>query len=211
MASVSNNSFGVTVDLSDIRGKLLAIGERLSNAVGRRGLLAGARVIGEEARVRAPQPVRRSRRGKVKGKKLTKDQPGYWATGNLRRSIGWETRGLFRDSTGIPIRSKAVVLVKKSKNRRNARRYASFVEFGTPAHYQGRGAINTVYARSKRKRNLVGGVHPGSTPRPFMRPALDSKAEEAQRVIASVTREELSKEITKLRTQRNVGKGRRIG
>lgn len=201
MAVVFDKSaFGVRVSLGDIRGKLIALGPRLSNAVGRRALLAGARVIGEEARARAPQPSPRSRRGKVKGKKLTKDQPGYWATGNLRRSISWETRGLIRDNSGIPIRSRAVVFVKSRKGRRNARRYAIFVEYGVASHHQGKGAINKVFARSKRKQNLVGGVHPGSRARPFMRPAFDAKAEEAQRVIAIVAKREIEKEIARLRS-----------
>lgn len=202
MPPVARNSFGVIVDLSDIRGKLLTLGDRLSNAIGRRGLLAGARVIGEEARIRAPQPAKRSRRGKVKGPKRTREQPGYWATGNLRRSIAWETRGLFRNNSGIPIRSLAVVFIKKRAGSRNARRYATYVEYGTRSHHQGKGAINTVYVRSKRRKNLVGGVHPGSTPRPFMRPAFDAKADEAQRVIAQVTREELQKELVKLRSSK---------
>lgn len=206
MPSVAKNKFAVSVDLSDIQGKLLTLGKRLSIAVGRRGLLAGARVIGEEARLRAPKPRPKTRRGKTKGPKLKRGEPGYWATGNLAKSIAWETRGVFRNSSGIPVEHAAAVYIKNRPGKRGARRYAHLAEFGTKPHHQGKGAINTVFKRSKAKKNLVGGKHPGAAPRPFMRPALDSKADEAQRVIAEVTRQELAKELASLRTVKNLGK-----
>lgn len=201
MSSVTRNKFDVRVDLSDIQGKMLTLGKRLSTAVGRRGLLAGARVIGEEARVRAPQPRAKSRRGKAKGPAIARGDKGFWATGNLRKRIGWETRGTFRDGSGVPVGHSAVVLVKKSKGAgRNARAYAHMVEYGTQPHHMGKGAITTVFKRSKKKANPVGAMHPGAKPHPYMRPAFDAKADEARQTIARVTREELQKELAKLRS-----------
>lgn len=201
MPSVARNKFEVRVDLSDIQGKLLTLGKRLSTAVGRRGLLAGARVIGEDARARAPQPRPKSRRGKTKGPAIVRGEKGLWATGNLRKRIGWETRGTFRDGSGVPVGYSAVVLVKRPRGGgRNARAYAHMVEYGTQPHHMGKGAITTVYARSKRKKTAVGAMHPGAKKHPFMRPAFDAKSEEAKRVIGQVIREELRKELALLRS-----------
>lgn len=70
-----------------------------------------------------------------------------------------------------------------AKPNRKARRrfYGLFVEFGTQAH--------TIKARRGRALRIgdefrAAAEHPGMTPRPFMRPALDSKSEAAQARIA---------------------------
>src|SRR3989304_2864419 len=126
--------FNVRIDLSDVRAKLAALPMRVGTAVVRRGLLAGARVIGEEARIRAPQPQARSRRGKLKGPQRARGEPGTWARGNLRKAIAWETRGVFRDAPGGPVEHRAAVIIRKPRGeRRNGRAYAHLVEHGTKA------------------------------------------------------------------------------
>jgi len=203
MPSVARNKFDVRVDLSDIQGKMLTLGKRLSTAVGRRGLLAGARVIGEEARVRAPQPRAKSRRGKAKGPAINRGEKGYWSRGLLRKAIAWESRGIFRDGSGVPVEHRAVVLIRKPRGAggRNVRSYAHMVEYGTQPHHMGKGAITTVFKRSKKKVNAVGAMHPGAKPQPFLRPALDTKGAEAIRTIEQIVRKELVVELGKMRSK----------
>lgn len=50
--------------------------------------------------------------------------------------------------------------------------YAKFIEYGTKSHLIPRGVINGNYRRNIR--------HPGITAKPFMRPAFDTKHDEAQ-------------------------------
>lgn len=68
--------------------------------------------------------------------------------------------------------------------------YARFVEFGTAAHYIKAVTAKALILRSNKRASsgfarrwtswVVEGVqHPGAKPRPFMRPALDAKAQEA--------------------------------
>lgn len=207
MPSVIRNTvagqYDVRINLSDILPKFRELPKRLGTAVVRRGLLAGARVVGEEARALAPQPRPKStRRKKVAASApIAKGEKGYWARGNLKKAIGWETRGVFRDASGVPVEHRAVVLVKKPRGGgRNVRSYAHMVEYGTQPHHMGKGAITTVFKRSKKTANPVGAMHPGARPRPFMRPAYDAKSGEALRTIEQVVRRELVVELGKLRT-----------
>lgn len=202
--------FDIRIDLSDVVSKLKALPMRVGTAVVRRGLLAGARVIGEEARIRAPQPQPRSRRGKLKGPERARGAPGTWATGRLRKAIAWESRGVFRDATGVPVEHRAVVIIRKPRGGgRNVRRYAHLVEYGTKPHRMGKGAITRIYPRSKAEQKAVGAMHPGARPRPYLRPALDTKGEEAIRTIEAVVRRELAKEVITLRQTRATAGSRR--
>lgn len=197
MPSIKKNQWGAKVDTSEFDGKFAALGKRLTNSVVRRGLLAGAKVIGEEARRQAPQP-RRSKRSRKKGPEApgATGGRGKYATGNLAKSIGWESRGVFRDGSGSPTKHRAVVFIRKPRGgNRNARSYAHFPEFGTRPHRVGKISMEPGAERS-------GGEHPGSRPQPFMRPAFDTKADEALRTVRLVIARELERELVKLRTQR---------
>lgn len=60
--------------------------------------------------------------------------------------------------------------------------YAKFIEYGTKSHLIPQGVINGNYRRNIR--------HPGiSRPRPFMRPAFDTKKREAQTVMGKKVNE----------------------
>jgi hypothetical protein len=72
------------------------------------------------------------------------------------------------------------------------------VEFGTKPHRTGKGAVNVVYKRSKKKLNLTGGLHPGQKAQPFLGPAIATKGEEAIRAIEQTVRRELVVEVGKL-------------
>ena len=73
--------------------------------------------------------------------------------------------------------------------------YASWVEFGTAQH---------MIKPKNRKSLFFAGIakevvdHPGSEPKPFMRPALDTTGEQAVQVMAEYIRNRLPKEFSKL-------------
>lgn len=126
----------------------------------RRALYAGVKVIAKEAKVMcpvAPPSHAAAKYGAVQGE--------------LRRSIRYGTK--FDKATG-----KAYGYVKAGATDKNlAPFYAHFVEFGTAAHLifprNGTGALalgDRVFAKVS---------HPGATPHPFMRPAMDAKQYEA--------------------------------
>lgn len=210
MASISKNFVGdvftVGIKMGDVIPKLTMLGDRLGAAVMRRGLLSGARVIGQEARSRAPKPAKGKGRGKGKKKGRRKTQiawrgnapAGTWATGNLARTLVWQTRGVFRDGSGKPVGHRAVVIINPKKGKRNARWYAHFVEYGTEPHAVGKGSISRVFKRSKRSIIQLGRTHPGARPRPFMRPAFDAKSAEALQTIVDTAREQADIELRRV-------------
>ena len=179
----------IVLGLEDVRTKILDLPRRLGVNVVRRGLLAGAGVIRDEARLRVPQKPGRSK-------------AGYQRTDSLKKAIKSESRGVFKDGSGKPVEHRAVVIIDKVKRKRNmaSRYYAHFVEYGTRPHAVGKGSILEVFARSKAKKKQTGGTHPGTAPQPFMRPAFETKKLEAVRVIAETVRRETDKELAKLRT-----------
>jgi HK97 gp10 family phage protein len=201
--NTTSDQFDVRIDLRDVLHKFSELPKRVATNVVRRGLLAGAKVIGEEARRLAPQPQPKNRRRGKKGgpapAKLKRGDKGYYATGLLKKSIVWQTRGVFKDASGVPIGHRAVVVISKPKGGgKSARMYAHMVEFGTKPHRTGKGAVNVVYKRSKKKLNLTGGLHPGQKAQPFLGPAIATKGEEAIRAIEQTVRRELVVEVGKL-------------
>ena len=97
--------------------------------------------------------------------------------------------GALRDSFKISTRvTRGTVTAKVSVGDRKAF-YGRFVEFGTAAHV----------IRAKNRGQLLffaGGFyrsvnHPGATPRPFMRPAFDSKHPQALQAFANKVRDVL--------------------
>ena len=180
----------VVLGLEDVRQKMLSLPKRIGTNVVRRGLLAGAGVIRDQARINAPKPPAKSKRG-------------YHRSGLLHKKIASETRGVFRDGSGRPVEHRAVVLIKKAKpGEPNARKYAHIVHKGSRPHAVGKGSILTVWKGSKRAAKQVGGMHPGTDPQPFMRDAFEAKKFEAVRVIVERTRSELDKELGKLAGER---------
>lgn len=109
--------------------------------------------------------------------------------------------GALRDSIKISTRvvnGRVMSLVKAGNEKAW---YARFVEYGTRKHWiyaeirpqriTRRGtlktmAINTMNKKAKRGELVIGGkfvgeqvIHPGARPRPFLRPALDARAQDA--------------------------------
>ena len=178
MPSVKRTVFSEDViGLEDVKKKLATLGKRLATNVLRRGLLAGAGLIRDDARSRVSK-----------------------RTGRLKKNIIAESRGVFKDGSGTPVEHRAVALVrgKARDGKRSARAYAHFVEFGTKPHYMDKGSINVLFKGSKAKITRKGKIHPGAKAKPFMRPAFDAKKHEAVRAMEKRIRQELDKEIKKL-------------
>jgi HK97 gp10 family phage protein len=98
--------------------------------------------------------------------------------------------GALRDSFKISTRlRKGTVTAKVSVGNEKAF-YGRFVEFGTAAH--------VIAAKNKGQLMFFAGgfyrsvSHPGAKARPFMRPALDNKADDALRAFAAKVRSVLS-------------------
>ena len=102
--------------------------------------------------------------------------------------------GDLRDSIRVSLRSKhgRITATVKAGNARAF--YAHMVEFGTARHW---------IKPKNRKSLFVAGLlreavdHPGAKKEPFMRPAIDGKADEAIDAMAAYLRERIPKEIDK--------------
>ena len=172
----------VVLGVPDIRRMMLSLSQRDGLNVVRKGLLAGAGVIREEARRLAP--VQKGNRGK--------------AAANLKKSIKAETRRVFKDASGVPVDARAVVFVENraGKSGRDARKYAHLVELGTSPHAVGKGSkLKTRSKSDKAELKQVGLRHPGAKAQPFMRPAFDTQKFAAIEEVVKVTRRELANKI----------------
>lgn len=189
MPAIADN-FALKLDLTDVRRKMELLGVRISSNALRRALLAGAAIIRDDARRR----VRKR-------------------TGALERSIIAETdrKGSSREQlvANVKIASKAFTVnkrgkakavsskVQKARGKAKARgelyprAYAHLVEFGTRPHRTGKGS-------SLGDRKQRGRSHPGARPQPFMRPAFDTKGEEAKKLIEKGIRQQLEVEVSKM-------------
>lgn len=147
----------------EIAATLTALGKRIESQAIRQGLTAGAAVVRDEARVRAPKESGLMARG-IKTGSPRKNQDGSY-------------------SVSVRLTGKHAFL-------------GFFHEYGVAAHLiartgagEGRVAVRkaaegtgTVTARAMRLGDrYVSGIirHPGHAAHPFMRPALDAKAQEA--------------------------------
>jgi len=85
--------------------------------------------------------------------------------------------------------------------------YAHIVEFGSASYYTGKGKTvgkpYTIKGKGGKALLIAGGnpvksvVHPGSRPKPFMRPAFDNSNQTAINEMATYIRDRLPKEIKK--------------
>lgn len=165
--------------LEDLRKEFAQLPNRLGLAVGRRGLLAGANVVREDARRRvrkrsgelAKHIVSSTRR--VRGEK--KGQPRqYLAVVNIKRG----SAKILVLRRGVQERDSAGRFTQKTADNTreivaNPRRYAHLVELGTrhsPAY-------------------------------PFMRPAMDTNKDAILKAVTEKTRTELAKELAKVKAK----------
>lgn len=156
--------------LADLQAMLEELPAKIERNVVRGGLRAGAKVIQEEAKRLCP----------VGG-------------GQLRKG---ETPGALRDSVRISMAARRGKVTATVKAGNRAAYYAHMVEFGTARHW-----IKPKNRKSLFLSGLMKEVvdHPGAQKKPFMRPAIDGKAEEAINEMADYIRERIPKEIGKLK------------
>jgi len=118
-------------------------------------------------------------------------------TGDLRRSI--------RVSSKKPRYGKVTASVKAGGKRKGNPNvyYAHMVEFGTKSH-----VIKPNKKRGKKAITFDGGVfadanHPGVTPRPFMRTAMDTQIQNALDASIKYARKRIAKEVKSLASRAN--------
>lgn len=172
--------------------RLDEISAEIEKNVMRQALREGAKVIAEQAKVNAG-----SHRTSSKNKRL---YGGY--AGALRDSIRVGSGKVRRGVVTASVRAGGM----KTKAGADVY-YANWVEYGTAAHAivarlsNGKNAASRINRQAKKMRtalnisgNWVGPavVHPGARARPFMRPALEAKAQEAVVAVGNYIKKRLS-------------------
>lgn len=158
--------------LADLQKMLDELPAKIEANVVRGGLRAGAKVVMEEAQRLCPVATPNMENIRLYG--------GH--AGALRNSIR---------ISGKRVKGKVIFRVVAG----NATAYyARMVEFGTARHW---------IKPANRKSLFLAGLfkeaidHPGAQKKPFMRPAIDNKANEAIDAMADYIRERIPKELSK--------------
>ena len=149
--------------LKELNNALKKLEAKVARKFAREGLKAAALVLRKEMRRRAPKK-----------------------TGNLRKKIRFRLRQI---RGGLGVTGRVGVASPKNKKDKSAF-YARFIEYGTSPHQipnktVGRGRNK----RKNKKKSKFGGHvysrvnHPGQPARPFLRPAFESKKQEAVKAI----------------------------
>lgn len=160
--------------LSDLQALLDTLPVRVEKNIMRAALRAGAMVIRDEAVRLAPE-----------GQPSAEAKKTGAAPGDLRRSIRISTR--VRAAAGW-INVRVVAGDKKAW-------YAHLIEMtGAAAHWIRPKGHKSLFLAGIFKEAVY---HPGFKPRPFMRPALDGKAEEAINATADYIRNRLPRALDK--------------
>jgi HK97 gp10 family phage protein len=159
--------------LADLKKVLDELPAKIEKNVMRGALRAGGNVIADEARRIAPEAPP-TMDGVKRGARI----------GELRRSIRVTLR----------MRGKSGWINAQIKAGNKVAWYAQMVEFGTARHW---------IKPKNRKSLFFAGIarevidHPGARPKPFMRPALDTKAQAAIEAMADYIRKRLPRELKK--------------
>lgn len=156
--------------LDELQKLLDALPAKIEGNVVRGGLRAAAKVVLDEAKSLCPV-----------------------AKGNLPK--GHEP-GELKESVRISMRFRKGRVTASIKAGNEKAFYAHMVEFGTAQHL--------IKPRNSKKLFLNGifskGInHPGAQKKPFMRPAIDNKAEAAVEAMAEYLRDRIPKEVEKLK------------
>lgn len=189
MPSVVKNKVEV-VGASELLAAIETIKSSVVAKAARRGLYAAVVVFRDEVRRRAP----------VRTGALKKSIIAY----TRRRKVSGTSQLEFVGGVGVAKKAFTVSptgkakLSKKAKGDRAyqkgeiyARNYAHLVEFGTKPHYITKGSSGPVAPKASAGGTPIRKPHPGAKPKPFFRPAFDSKKAEAaaafkQRVLESI-------------------------
>ncbi len=161
--------------LDELKKKLAELPLKIEQNIVRGALRAGAKVIAEEAKRLCP--------------------------------VGTEDGGALRDSIRVSAqrteKGKVKVAVKagggKGAGKGKAKDqvyYAHMVEFGTAAHFIKPKTSKSLFLAGLFKEGVN---HPGAKAKPFMRPAMDGRAQDALQAVANYIAQRLPKEIEKLK------------
>ncbi|MES2634012.1 MAG: HK97-gp10 family putative phage morphogenesis protein [Pseudomonadota bacterium] len=178
--------------LSELQKFLDLLPAKVEANVLRGALFVGAKVIRDEAKRLVPVAPPNAKNRRVYG--------GY--AGALRDSI--------RAGSGIDKRTGKVIAYVRAGSHGKSRKgkgsdayYAKWVEYGTKAHViKAKKGGKSARSMNRKLRNgslRIGDVyvgaevmHPGSRPRPFLRPALDGRAKDALMAAALYMRKRLA-------------------
>ncbi len=156
--------------LAELQKMLDDLPANIEKNIMRGGLRAGAKVVQEEAQRVCPVGSGNLPKGEI--------------SGSLKNSI----------RISMKVRKGKVQAFVKAGDK--VAFYAHMVEYGTASHL--------IKPRDRKSLFLAGLFkevikHPGATKKPFMRPALDNKAQDAIDTMADYIRERIPKEIEKLK------------
>lgn len=158
--------------LAELNDMLQQLPAKIEANVLRGALRAGQKVIAEEAKLRCPVAPPNSRNARLYG--------SY--AGALRDSIRVGTR----------VKNGMVTVTVKAGDKKAY--YAHMVEYGTRAHEEKPAGAKSLFVAGLFKMQIN---HPGSMAKPFMRPAFDTKAQQAIEAAADYMRTRIPKEIDK--------------
>lgn len=189
----SSHNIGGTVHihgLAELQQTLDQLPAKIEANVLRGALRAGANVIADEARRQVPVKT-----GQLRESIRVSVRP--FPGGKLVATV--KAGGRFKVyASGKAIKGAAYKTARAGgKPDYHAPFYAHFVEFGTARHW--------IKPKSRKSLFIAGLLkelvdHPGARPKPFMRPAFDTKVRAAIEAMADYIRTRLPKEFKKLGT-----------
>lgn len=174
------------IGLKDVREALQAIGAVVTQSADRKGLYAGAKVIRDVARRKAPKLTGSLRKAIVARTERSRDGSGR-KTGQYVGQVVIDRRAKFT----VTVTKKGRTVLKRVKQKGTKgtiypRNYAHLVEFGTKPH-----PTTPKHKKADPKRRYP--MHPGAAAKPFMRPAeLESRP-----AVAKAYREAVWAEVEK--------------
>lgn len=192
MPSIANG-FELRVDLTEMSENLKKLGSRISQNLIRRGLLAGAGIIRDEARRNVSVRTGALKRAIISETDRKSSNQAEWLIGGmkpgtLKRDIAICRVRISHKAFSVGAKGKIKEVGRKEQGARGKlyvrgeiypRNYAHLVEFGTRPH-------------------MVGGrQHPGAHAKPFLTKAWDEKSDEARRKIKEVIGIDLNIELRK--------------
>ena len=102
--------------------------------------------------------------------------------------------GALRDSIRVSVRTKRGKVIASIKAGNKQAYYAHMVEFGTASHWLKPKNRKSLFLAGLFKEAIK---HPGAKRKPFMRPAIDGRAEDAVEALAQYIKDRLPKEVEK--------------
>lgn len=180
----------------EVLKSLEGVKDALRKRITRKALYQGAVIIRDEARRLAPV-----RTGALKGAIVARTDKDPDVPGEYAGYVSIANKPMVLTDAGKLVSSKSAAKRGTKGQKLNPRRYAHLVEYGTQPHAVGK---SDVLERPGKKAKTVqkGTLHPGARAKPFLRPAVEAKREEAFRAIHdSLVREVVTEAAKQLGAQ----------